>query len=153
MVLLMITIFKIESKGNKDKILTAGEYLDITRPYLNMINKEGERSICSGDKIINKKTQSEWKMKLIMQINFISFKDSDEARIMHTKSNDVENITRDVKDDIIKVIFESLLERYQEGYEEPMRGSEFIFDSADALYYDLNKISLNRGESYIDSPE
>ena len=34
-----------------------------------------------------------------------------------------------------------------------MRGSEFIFDSIDALYYDLNKISLSRGGSYIDSPE
>ena len=34
-----------------------------------------------------------------------------------------------------------------------MRGSEFIFDSVDALYYDLNKISLSRGGSYIDSPK
>ena len=34
-----------------------------------------------------------------------------------------------------------------------MRGSEFIFDSVDALYYDLNKISLSRGGSYTDSPE
>ena len=34
-----------------------------------------------------------------------------------------------------------------------MKGSEYIFDSADALYYNLNKISLNRGVSYIDSPE
>ena len=34
-----------------------------------------------------------------------------------------------------------------------MRGSEFIFDSVDALYYDLNKISLSRGGPYIDSPE
>ena len=34
-----------------------------------------------------------------------------------------------------------------------MRGSEFIFDSVDALYYDLNKESLSRGKSYIDSPE
>ena len=34
-----------------------------------------------------------------------------------------------------------------------MRGSEFIFDTVDALYYDLNKISLSRGGSYIDSPE
>ena len=34
-----------------------------------------------------------------------------------------------------------------------MRGSEFIFDSVDSLYYDLNKISLSRGGSYIDSPE
>ena len=34
-----------------------------------------------------------------------------------------------------------------------MRGSEFIFDSVDALYYDLNKITLSRGGSYIGSPE
>ena len=33
-----------------------------------------------------------------------------------------------------------------------MRGSEFISDSVDALYYDLNKTSLSRDGSYIDSP-
>ena len=34
-----------------------------------------------------------------------------------------------------------------------MRGREFIFDSVDALYYNLNKISLSRGGSYVDSPK
>ena len=34
-----------------------------------------------------------------------------------------------------------------------MRGSEFIFDSVDVLHYHLNKISLSRGGSYIDSPQ
>ena len=34
-----------------------------------------------------------------------------------------------------------------------MRGSEFVFDCVDSLYYKLHKISLNRGESYIDSPK
>ena len=32
-----------------------------------------------------------------------------------------------------------------------MTGSKFIFDSVDALYYNLNKMSLSRGGSYIDS--
>ena len=32
-----------------------------------------------------------------------------------------------------------------------MRGSEFVFDNADSLYYKLHKISLNKGGSYIDS--
>ena len=32
-----------------------------------------------------------------------------------------------------------------------MRGREFIFDRVDALYYNLNKVSLSRGGSYIDS--
>ena len=34
-----------------------------------------------------------------------------------------------------------------------MRGSDFEFDGANFLYYDFNKISLNRGGSYIESPK
>ena len=34
-----------------------------------------------------------------------------------------------------------------------MRGSEFVYGSINLLHYKLHKISLNRGESYIDSPE
>ena len=34
-----------------------------------------------------------------------------------------------------------------------MGGSEFEFDGVNFLYYDFNKISLNRGGSYIDSPK
>ena len=76
-----------------------------------------------------------------MAINFISSKDSDETCTMHAKSNNVEipmgNETSEIKEEL----FKSLLQKYQEGLEESMRGSEFIFDSVDALYYDLNKIS------------
>ena len=56
-------------------------------------------------------------------------------------------------DEIIEELFNSLLQRYQEGLEESMKGSEVIFDSVDLLYYNLNKISLNHGGSYIDSPK
>ena len=34
-----------------------------------------------------------------------------------------------------------------------MRGSEFACDIVDALYYNLNKVSLSRGGSYINSPK
>ena len=34
-----------------------------------------------------------------------------------------------------------------------MRGSEFIYDSVDVLYYNLNKVSLSRGVSYIVYPK
>ena len=34
-----------------------------------------------------------------------------------------------------------------------MKGSEFVFDNVDLLYYKLRKISLNGGGSYIDSPK
>ena len=34
-----------------------------------------------------------------------------------------------------------------------MRGSDFVFDGANFLYYDFSKISISRGGSYIDSPK
>ena len=73
-----------ESKGNKDKILTPSEYLDMIRPYLsNIMNDhktQGEWKIHSGNTITEHKTQGEWKIHLTMAINLISSKDSDETR-------------------------------------------------------------------------
>ena len=34
-----------------------------------------------------------------------------------------------------------------------MKGSDFAFDGVNYLYYDLNKISISKGGSYIDSPK
>ena len=49
-------------------------------------------------------------------------------------------------------LFESFLRNYQEGSEESLKEIEFVFDSVDLLYYNLHKISLIRGRTYIDSP-
>ena len=56
-------------------------------------------------------------------------------------------------DKFIDNLFDSFLQRYQKHLEESMRGSEFVFDCVDSLYYKLHKISLNRGGLYIDSPK
>ena len=62
-----------------------------------------------------------------MAINFISCKDSDETQIMHSKSDNIEIVVGIKTDEVIEELFESLLQRYQNGLEESMRGSEFIF--------------------------
>ena len=59
----------------------------------------------------------------------------------------------DDNDDIIEQLFRSLLQKYEENLQNKMRGSDFEFDGVNFLYYDFNKISLNRGGSYIDSPK
>ena len=56
-------------------------------------------------------------------------------------------------DEIIEELFESFSQKYQEGLEESMRGSEFVYDSVDVLFYNLNKVSLRRSGSYIGSPK
>ena len=127
------------------------------RPYLSDIindhKTQVESRIHSGNTITEHKTQSAWKIQLTVAINFISSKDSDEIRTMHAKSNNVEIMMSSKTDEIVKELFKSFLQGYQEGLEESMRGGKFIFDSVDASYYDLNKISLSRGGSYMDSPK
>ena len=83
------------------------------------------------DLINDHKTQNEWKIELTMQINFISSKDSDETRTMHTKSDNIEIMKGNETDEIIEKLFKSLLQKYQDGLEESMRGSKFIRDSVD----------------------
>ena len=72
---------------------------------------------------------------------------------MHSKSDNIEIMMGSETDEIIEELFESILQRYQEGLEESIKGSEFAFDSVDLLYYKLYKISLNRRGAYIDSPK
>ena len=129
-----------KSNGDKDKTLSIKDYLDEIKPYLS-------------DMINNHKTQGEWKIHLTMVINFFSFKDSEEIRTMHSKSDNIEITIGRETIEIIENLFDSFLQRYQKGLEESMKGSEFVFDGVDSLYYRLHKISLKRGGSYIDSPE
>ena len=128
-----------ESKG--DNILTIEQYLALIEPYLRELIKDYQY-------------KGEWKIQLTAQINFISLKpDSDETRVMHAKSDNEEFMNGSDTDEIIKELFKSLLQRYQESLQEKMRGSDFAFDGVNFLYYDFNKISISRGGSYIDSPK
>ena len=91
---------------------------------------------------------------MIAEISFLSLKPgSDETRILHTRSDNIEIMIGDDNDDIIEELFKSFLQKYEENLQNKMRGSDFEFDGVNFLYYDLNKISLNRGGSYIDSPK
>ena len=72
---------------------------------------------------------------------------------MYTRSDNIEITIGDDNDDIIEELFKSFIQKYEENLQNKVRGSDFEFDSVNFLYYDFNKISLNRGGSYIDSPK
>ena len=77
------------SKGDKGKNLSIKRYLKMIKPYLrDLINNHktpGFVRYHSSNKSWLKETSSERKTQLTMAINFISSKDSDETRTMHTK--------------------------------------------------------------------
>ena len=146
-----------ESRGDKGKNLSIKKYPNMIKSYLSDIINDHKTSdlerYSSSNKTWPEETPSESKIQLTMTINFIFFKDSDETLTMHTKSNNVEIMVGSETDEIIEELFESLLRLYQKNLDESMRGSEFVYDSVDSLYYNLNKISLSRCGSYIDSPK
>ena len=71
---------------------------------------------------------------------------------MHSKSDNTKIIINDEADEVIKELFDSLKNRYQNNL-EAMKGSEFDLDYVMLLYYKCHKINQNWDGSYIDSSD
>ena len=123
------------------------------RRHLSDIINNHEWKVHLSNTVIDYKTQGEWKIQLKISVNFISSRDSDDTRTMHTSSDNVEIMIGNETDEVISQFFEYVLQRYQKDLEEMMKGSEFVFYTVDLLRCKNHKMSLNRGASYIDSPE
>ena len=122
--------------------------------YLEHIS-EGNKSLSFIeylDLINNKKDKGEWKLQLTAQISFVSLKlDSDETLVMHTRSVGMEFMSGSETEEIVEALYRSLLQNYQDNLQEKMRGSDFVFNGDNYLYYDFNRISISKGGSYIES--
>ena len=103
--------------------------------------------------IDNHKARGGWKIQLKMRIIFVSFTDANEIREMYTKSDNITVMIGIETEDDINELFNTFCKRYQEGLETKMKGSSFTFERIDLLEYHLHKINLNRGSSYIESPD
>ena len=127
------------SDGNNS--LSFMEYLNLIKPYLE-------------DLINEKKSKGEWKLQLTAKISFVSLKpDSDETRLMYTRSNPAEFMNGSETEEIIESLYRSLLQNYNDNLQEKMRGSDFVFNGINYFYYDFNRVSISKGGSYIESPK
>ena len=126
-----------ERSGDENKTLSVKEYLDEIKLYLKDIINNLQKSVT-------------WKIQSTAAINFISSKDTDEERVMHSKNGNIEIMSQDKADEVIGAVFELFLSRYQIGLEISMKNSDFIFYYVDLLYYKCHKINFNGGRSYID---
>ena len=71
---------------------------------------------------------------------------------MYLFFDNVEIMTNDKEDEVIKNILESFLSRYHIGLETSIRGNDFIFDYIVSLYCQCHKINLKCNGSYTDYP-
>ena len=69
---------------------------------------------------------------------------------MYTKRDDIGTMIGNETDEIFDFLI--LLYKDIKNIEQSMKGSAFIFDGVDLLYYKYHKIILNRGGSYINPP-
>ena len=129
-----------ESMRDTDGRLSIDKYFNIIKPYLK-------------DLIDDHKPKDEWKIQLSMQIIFVSFTDANKTHEMYSKCDNIIIKKSAETEDIANELFNTFFKRYQEGLETKMRRSSFTFDRINLLKYYLHKISLNRGSSYIKSPE
>ena len=130
----------LEYMSNGNNSLSFNEYLELTKPYLyDLINVY--------------KAKGEWKLQLSVEISFVSQKPgSDENHVMYTRSTPEEFIIGG-ETEVAEKLFMSILQKYQDNLQNKMKGSDFIFNGINYLYYDLNRITISKGGSYIESPK
>ena len=92
--------------------------------------------------------KDEWKVQLTMEINFISITDSSDTSTVHIENQNIITLTGYEADDIIEKLFESLLEKYQQGLEEKLKKVTMLLI---VLMHCI--INFIKQRSYIDSPE
>ena len=101
-------------KGDKSKTISVEEYLNKVRQYLK-------------DIINNIKKSDTWRIQLSIAINFVFSKDNDEKQGIYSKSVSIEIMINDEASKVIKKLFKSLRNRYQNNLES-MKNSELLFD-------------------------
>ena len=67
---------------------------------------------------------------------------------MHSKSSNMKIMIHDKADKVLKELFDSLKNKYQNNL-ELMKGSELVFNYVHLLYFKCYKINLDGGGSYI----
>ena len=130
----------LEYMSNGNNSLSFDEYFELIKTYLN-------------DLINVYKAKGEWKLQLSAEISFVSQKPgSNETRIMYSRSPPEEIMSGSETEEIIEKL-KSLLQKYQDNLQNKMKGSDFIFNGVNYLFYDLNRITISKGGSYIESPK
>ena len=98
--------------------------------------------------------RAEQKVQLIMKNIFISVKEFEDTRTIHSASKPVEIFIGSDTENIIDTFFDTILNKIQEAMETSNeRGSGFTHESVGLLYYHFQRIDIRRGGSYIASPD
>ena len=97
---------------------------------------------------IDLQSSGTWKIQLTIAINYISSKDAEEERVMHSRGDNIKFTFYNDANEVVDKL-ESLRSRYLGNLEISMRESDFIFHSVQLMYYKCHKTNFKRGGSHI----
>ena len=60
-------------------------------------------------------------------------------------SNNIKLTSYNDANEVVNKLFESFLSRDQDNLEASMRGSDFVFDSVQLMYFKCHKVNFKRG--------
>ena len=93
----------IEYESNSEKtvtnILSLDQYFNKIKPYLR-------------DIIIDLQSSDTWKVYLTVAINFMSSKDTEEERVMHSNSDNLKFTSYNDTNEVVNRLLESLCSKY-----------------------------------------
>ena len=157
------------SKGDRYENLSPKEYIHVIRSYLrDLINEHKPTAELNSNNTYynnsnnsnnnnndnNNNNRAEWKIQLVMQNSCISTKRFDETHTIYTKSEPVKIFMGSDTKDVIDKLFNTVLERFQNTQETSNeKGSKFVPDSVELIYYHFQRIDIRRAESCIISPD
>ena len=95
---------------------------------------------------------SEWTIQLAISIRFIPSRNAEQFCIKHSHCRNIEIMSGSDMNDVVNDFLLTHKENYSD-YLTRMEGSEYHFERVGLLEYNLHKISLRKGGSYIDSPK
>ena len=121
-------------EGNYVKYTSSGDFTSSIGAYFEKIN------FYLSNLIYYYMLKGEWKIQLSMQVSFIS-PINEETDIMHSKSDKIEIMRGRSTNDILNMLIETFKQRYQEGLETKMQGSNYVFSHVKLLEYHFHKIS------------
>ena len=87
-----------------------------------------------------------------MKIIFTPIEDFNDKRALYVKTKNVEIMMGSDTNEIVKELFVSIIQKYQELMEYSTKNSGLILEGVELMNCDINKITINRGGSYIESP-
>ena len=72
---------------------------------------------------------------------------------MLTRSIPEEFMIGSETEEVSEKLIMSILQKYQDNLQNKMKSSDFIFNGINYLYFNLNRITISKGGSYIESPK